>query len=179
MPNYVAFLRAINIGGRAVKMPELADHFKTLGYEEVDTFINTGNVIFQAPAQPSLQLAEAIETPIAPLLGFKSEVFVRNGDELQSILAQTAELLPQVPNGGDLNVIFLNAPLTEAQAMILSGLSSPVDDFVIKGSEVYWTCRTALNASKFSNGVFEQKLKLRSTFRKAIILNQLAEKFFA
>jgi uncharacterized protein (DUF1697 family) len=179
MPNYVAFLRAINIGGRSIKMPELAEHFKTLGYEAAETFINTGNVIFQAPAQASAQLAEQIETPIAPLLGFKSEVFVRNGDELQAILAQTAELLPQVPNGGDLNVIFLNAPLTEAQAMILSGLSSPVDDFLVRGSEVYWTCRTALNASKFSNGVFEQKMKLRSTFRKAIILNQLAEKFFA
>jgi uncharacterized protein (DUF1697 family) len=179
MPNYVAFLRAINIGGRSIKMPELVDHFKTLGYEQVETFINTGNVIFQAPAQSSAQLAEQIETPLAALLGFKSEVFVRNGDELQAILAQTAELLPQVPNGGDLNVVFLNAPLTEAQAMILAGLSSPIDDFLIKGSEMYWSCRAALNASKFSNGVFEQKLKLRSTFRKATILSQLAEKFFA
>jgi uncharacterized protein (DUF1697 family) len=179
MPNYVAFLRAINIGGRSIKMPELAEHFKSLGYEEIETFINTGNVIFQAPAQPSAQLAEQIEGPMAALLGFKSEVFVRNADELKAILAQTAELLPQVPNGGDLNVMFLSAPLTEAQSMTLAGLSSPIDDFLVQGSEMYWTCRAALNASKFSNGVFEQKLKLRSTFRKAIILNQLAEKFFA
>jgi uncharacterized protein (DUF1697 family) len=179
MPNYVAFLRAINVGGRSIKMPELAAHFETLGYEAVETFINTGNVVFQSSVPSSVQLGEEIETPIAALLGFKSEVFVRDSLELQAILATAEVLLLQVPSGGELNVAFLKAPLTEAQAMILSGLSSPIDQFLVQGSEVYWTCRGAQNSSKFSNGVFEQKLKLRSTFRRVSTLTQLSEKFFA
>jgi uncharacterized protein (DUF1697 family) len=185
MPKYVAFLRAINVGGRQVKMGPLAEHFQTLGYSEVQTFINTGNVIFQAsdpasdPAsdQACAQLAAQIETPLEALLGFRAEVFVRDISALQAILA-TAATLSEPPNGGELNVAFLKAPLSEAQALTLAELTSPIDAFLSQGSEVYWTCQVAQHGSKFSNALFERKLKLRSTLRRVTMLKQLSEEFF-
>ncbi len=158
-------------------MDALTEHFQQLGYQEVMTFINTGNVMFESSAQTTTQLATAIETAIAPLLGFKSEVFVRTESDLQAILATAARLTPQLPSGGEANVAFLNVPLTELQAKSLAALSSHVDEFVVQGSEVYWICRVAQNASKFSNGVFEQKLKLRSTFRRVSMLTKLSEEW--
>jgi uncharacterized protein (DUF1697 family) len=191
MPKYVAFLRAINVGGRQVKMGPLADYFQTLGYGEVQTFLNTGNVIFQtpdstpgpdsAPDQTSdpfcAQLAAQIETPLEALLGFRAEVFVRDERSLQAILA-TAAALQQPPNGGEINVALLKAPLTEVQALALAGLTSPMDTFLAQGSEVYWTCQVAQHGSKFSNALFERNLKLRSTLRRVTILKQLVDEFF-
>jgi uncharacterized protein (DUF1697 family) len=187
MPKYVAFLRAINVGGRQVKMGPLAEHFQALGYGEVQTFLNTGNVIFQTPdSGPAsdqtsdpfcAELAAEIETPLEPLLGFRAEVFVRDDRSLQAILA-TAAALQQPPNGGEINVALLKAPLTEVQALALSGLTSPMDTFLAQGSEVYWTCQVAQHGSKFSNALFERNLKLRSTLRRVTILKQLLDEFF-
>jgi uncharacterized protein (DUF1697 family) len=174
LTKHIAFLRAINVGGRYIKMNELTEHFEGLGYQGVETFINTGNVIFESSAESTLQLAAEIETSIAPLLGFKSETFVRTGAELQAILATAADLMPQA-TAGEVNVAFLNAPLTELQEANLMALASKVDEFLVKGREVYWICQVAQNASKFSNGVFEQKLKMRSTFRRASMLIKLSE----
>jgi uncharacterized protein (DUF1697 family) len=176
LPKYIAFLRAINVSGRSIKMDALTEYFQQLGYQEVVTFINTGNVMFESSSgSTAQQLAAEIETAIAPLMGFKSEVFVRTEPDLQAILATAAGLAPQLPSGGEVNVAFLGAPLTELQEKSLAALSSNVDEFLVQGSEVYWICRVAQNASKFSNGVFEQKLKLRSTFRRASMLIKLSE----
>lgn len=178
MPSYVAFLRAINIGGRQIKMEQLTEHFQTLGHEGAQTFIKTGNVIFQDVAQASTELEEQLENPIEELLGFRSEVFVRDASELQAILETAATIQSQVPNSGELNIVFLKEPLTETQALTLDNLSSDNDTFHIQGKEVYWTCQTATNASKISNGILESKLKLRSTLRPAAMLTELSEKFF-
>jgi uncharacterized protein (DUF1697 family) len=173
LPKHIAFLRAINVGGRHIKMNELTEYFERLGYQGVETFINSGNVIFESSAESTLKLAAEIEAGIAPLLGFKSETFVRTVAQLQGILAIAADLAPQA-TAGEVNVAFLNAPLTELQAANLMALASQVDQFLVKGNEVYWICQVAQNASKFSTGVFEQKLKLRSTFRRVSILTQLS-----
>jgi uncharacterized protein (DUF1697 family) len=177
MPNHVAFLRAINVSGRNITMAALAEHFNALGYQDVQTFITTGNVLFQSAPGPDL--GTEIEGPLEALLGFRSEVFVRQASELKAILATAGTLLPRVPTAGEVNVAFLKAPLTEEQSQILATMGSPVDEFLVQGSEVYWICQVAQNASKFSNGVFERKLKLRSTLRRVSVLTQLSDQFFA
>ncbi len=179
MPNYVAFLRAINVSGRYIKMPALVEYFTAIGYQDVQTFINTGNVLFQASSESASELADHIETNIAPLLGFKSEVFVRCDSDVNAILVTAATLSAQLPSSGELNVAFLSAPLTQEQELSLSALSSAVDEFVVRGSEVYWLCQVAQNASKFSNGVLERQLKLRSTLRRVSMLEKLAAEFSA
>jgi uncharacterized protein (DUF1697 family) len=179
MPNYVAFLRAINVSGRYIKMPALAEYFTAIGYQGVQTFINTGNVLFDSTSESSSELADHIEINIAPMLGFKAEVFVRSHHDIKDILATAAALSPKVPSAGELNVAFLSAPLTEAQEQSLAALSSAVDEFVVSGSELYWLCQVAQNASKFSNGVMERNLKLRSTLRRVTMLEKVAEQFLA
>jgi uncharacterized protein (DUF1697 family) len=179
LPKYIAFLRAINVGGRQIKMADLAEHFKAIGYADVETVITTGNVIFDTESLSAEALALDIETKLEPLLGFKSEVFVRSASEITAILAMAATLSPQVPPNGELNVAFLSRSLTEAQATTLTGLANKMDQFVVQDREVYWLCQVPQNASKFSNGVFEQKLKVRSTFRRVSTLTALPETFFA
>ncbi len=158
-------------------MAELAEHFQTIGYADAETVIQTGNVIFDTESRPTEAIAADIEAQLEPLLGFKSEVFVRSAAEITAILATAATLAPQVPTNGELHVAFLSAPLTEAQATTLAGLSNKMDQFVVQDHEVYWICQATQSASKFSNGVFEQKLKLRSTFRRVSMLTKLSEEW--
>ena len=172
MPRYVAFLRAINVSGRFIKMEALAGHFRELGCQEVSTFLNSGNVVFRSP-RPSVALAHFLEQQLELRLGFKSEVFLRTEAELRAIVAQVAAHLPGVPAGGELNVLLLGSPLTASQIGILSGLGTEMDRLVPGGQEVYWLCQRLQNQSKLANAVFERKLKMKTTLRRGTMLQTL------
>ncbi|MBK6469577.1 MAG: DUF1697 domain-containing protein [Betaproteobacteria bacterium] len=174
MARYVAFLRAINVGGRFIKMATLADHFRALGHEGVSTYINSGNVIFETRARRSDLLAMALETGLQPRLGFTSEAFVLTQAEVQAVAATAAAHHGAVGSDGEVNVFFLRDALTPAQQAAVLALRNGVDDFVPLERELLWLCRTRQSASKFSNAALERALKTRSTARRSSMLQGLA-----
>jgi uncharacterized protein (DUF1697 family) len=178
MPRYVAFLRAINVGGRFVKMADLAQHFRTLGHTDVQTFIASGNVIFRSRARSATTLAQALADGLEPLLGYRTEAFVRTDDELQALAARAAAQQvahrARVGPQGEVNVALLKQPLSPTQAAALAGLRTELDDFAHSGCEVYWLCQSKQSDSKFSNALFERKLTTKTTFRRASMLERLA-----
>ncbi len=179
MATFVAFLRAINVGGRYMKMELLSQHFRSIGFADATTFINSGNVIFSSKVRSATKLASSIEAELEPLLGFKSEVFVRTPVELQLIATKGTELLSTVPVGGDVNVAFLASALSDVQRDAVNSLRNAFDQFVCSETEVYWISQNKQSESKFSNAVFERKLKTRTTFRRATMLSRLMEKVLA
>jgi uncharacterized protein (DUF1697 family) len=179
VPTAVAFLRAINVGGRFIKMAELAAHFEALGLADVSTYINSGNVLFATRARNFSQLAAKIERDLEPLLGFKSEVFLRTPSEVHAIAAAAQSYRSAVPESGEVNVAFLAAPLVPEQMTALQGLRTDLDEFAHNGREVYWLCKGNQMESKFSNAVLERKLRLRCTFRRVSMLCKLSEQLRA
>jgi uncharacterized protein (DUF1697 family) len=175
VPIAIAFLRAINVGGRFIKMADLAAHFESLGLADVSTYINSGNVLFTTRARDLSQLGARIERDLEPLLGFKSEVFLRTPAEVHAIAAAAMAHRSAVPQSGEVNVAFLAAPLESEQQNKLEGLRSELDEFVHTGREVYWLCKGSQMSSKVSNAVMERKLRLRCTFRRASMLSKLSE----
>ncbi len=174
MPQYVSFQRAINVGGRFLKMAALADHFCALGHADVQTFLNSGNVIFQSPARNTNQLGATLTLELEALLGFKSDAFVRTASEVHRIAARAQALQEPSPAAHTVNVCFLAAPLSDAQTTALMALQSGNDRFVSEGSKVYWMCVVKQSESEFSNALFERKLKTRTTLRRASTLQGLA-----
>jgi uncharacterized protein (DUF1697 family) len=174
MPVYVAFLRAINVGGRFVKMAALAQHFRELGHDDVQTYINSGNVVFRSASRSAAALAAALEAGLTAKLGFETHAFVRAAIS-REIAARGRVLADAQPELADVNVGFLGRPLNAEQTAALQALRSPVDDFVLQGTEVYWLCRIKQSESKFSNVVFERKLKTRTTFRRVHMLQGLSQ----
>ena len=174
MARYVAFLRAINVGGRYIKMAALAEHFRVLGYAGVSTYINSGNVIFEAPARRAHVRAAALETGLPPRLGFMSEAFVRTPAEVQAVAASAAAQHGAVGPEGEVNVFFLREALTATQRSAVLALRNDTDDFVPLERELLWLCRTRQSASKFSNAALERALKSRSTARRSSMLQGLA-----
>ncbi|WP_326534744.1 DUF1697 domain-containing protein [Pseudorhodoferax sp.] len=174
MPTVVAFLRAINVGGRFIRMAELARHFEALGLEAVSTYINSGNVLFTSRARNLARLETVMEEGLAPLLGFRSEVFLRRPDEVHAVAATAAAHRRRVAASGEVNVAFLARPLAAEQVSALQGLRTDLDDFAHDGREIYWLCKGSQTQSTFSNAVLERRLRLRCTFRRVNMLEKLS-----
>ena len=90
MPRYVAFLRAINVGGRVVKMERLRQLFEELGFAKVETFIASGNVIFESRSQSAPALQKKIESYLHKFLGYEVATFLRTDAELAKIAVYRA-----------------------------------------------------------------------------------------
>jgi uncharacterized protein (DUF1697 family) len=79
-----------------------------------------------------------------------------------------------VPAGGEVNVAFLDSPLTMEQADQLAGLCTARDELVHAGCEIYWLCHGRQSESKVSNALLERRLRLRTTIRRLSMLRGLA-----
>ena len=173
----VAFLRAINVGGRNVPMAELRRHFADLGLKNVETFIASGNVIFDAPPRKKAAVLEKqIESHLRTALGYEVATFVRTEKELAAIAAYAPFSEEEMASAGALNVAFLPEELGDACKGALESFKTEMDDFHTHQREVYWRCTKKQSESKFSNVVFERKLKIRATFRGINTVKRLAAK---
>src|SRR5437879_3241046 len=85
MQRYIAFLRGINVGGHTVKMEHLRTMFAELGFANVETFIASGNVIFEAQAEDTEVLEQQIEQHLRISLGYDVATFIRSASELVAV----------------------------------------------------------------------------------------------
>jgi uncharacterized protein (DUF1697 family) len=177
MPKYIALLRAINVGGRIVKMEALRAHFESLGFMNVETFIASGNVIFDATAGKEDVLRRKIEAHLESVLGHEVATFLRTPAELAAICRRQAFDDATLASAQALNVAFLHEPLGDDNRELLLSLRTEIDAFSAHGREVYWLCRKKQSESKFSNALFERKLKIQSTFRGIATVRKLADKY--
>jgi uncharacterized protein (DUF1697 family) len=118
MARYVALLRGINVGGKnLIKMPELKASFEGHGFEDVATYIQSGNVLFGAPRSDSSALASRIERMLEAAFGIPLVVVVRSQKQLRAVVERAPEGFGAEPSAYRYDVIFLKEPLTSAAAM--------------------------------------------------------------
>jgi uncharacterized protein (DUF1697 family) len=176
MPRYIAFLRAINVGGHVVKMNRLRELFEALSLADVETFIASGNVIFESSAKNTVSLEARIEERLAEALGYEVSAFLRTDDEVTTIAQYQPFRDEEVKKAGAFVVGFLHKPLDKNAEKVLRGFKSDIDDFHLHNREIYWLCKKRQSESKFSNAAFEKAFGLRSTFRGMNIIKNLAKK---
>src|SRR5690242_4767910 len=109
MTHYIAFLRAINVGGHTIKMEQLKQHFEALGLANVETFINSGNVAFVSRSTQTGSLEKKIEAHLLQLMGYAVATFIRSAAEVAAIAAYAPFATP-LPAGGGLYIAFVQAP---------------------------------------------------------------------
>jgi len=171
----IAFLRAINVGGRTVKMDQLRVLFSSLGLSNVETFIASGNVIFDSVDDDG-ELAQNIEKHLRENLGFEVATFLRSQDQVKAIAGLEPFPFSQMKTAVALNVAFISAPLDAVSEQKLMSLRTEIDDFRVYGCEVYWLCLKKQSESKFSNAVLEKTLGVSSTLRGMGTLQKLSAK---
>jgi uncharacterized protein (DUF1697 family) len=177
MTRYIAFLRAINVGGHTVKMEDLRGIFNGLGFSNVETFIASGNVIFESNIKDSKALEKKIAAQLEASLGFEVATFIRTNSELAKISTHQAFPQPEVESATAFNVAFLSDALDAPSRKKLMSLTTDIDAFSTHEREVYWLCQKKQSESKFSNAVLERTLGIRSTLRGMNTVKKMAEKY--
>lgn len=178
MTKFFAFLRAINVGGHIVKMDQLRDFFTALGFINVETFIASGNVIFESRSKNSTALERKIENYLAKSIGYEVATFVRTFAELERINEyrpfSEAELNAQ---GNTLYVGFIADVPGKAAVQKVEALATDVDDLKISGREVYWLCRTTFSDTTISGAILEKTLGMKVTLRNINTIRRLVKKY--
>jgi uncharacterized protein (DUF1697 family) len=177
VPKYIAFLRAINVGGHTVKMDHLRSLFEAMGFSNVETFIASGNVIFDSKSKNTKAIESKIEQNLEASLGYAVTTFIRSVSEL----ADVARYEPFADCNDEGNVLYIgflaDSPLAESRQRLLS-FKTQIDDFHIYGREVYWLCRKKLGESAFPGGAkFEKALGMPATLRNSTTVRKIAQKY--
>jgi uncharacterized protein (DUF1697 family) len=177
MTKYIAFLRAINVGGHNVKMSELKGLFESLGFSRVETFIASGNVIFETSAKNTVTLEKKIESVLRDALEYEVSAFLRTPAELGAIAKHKPFKQIELDAAGALNIAFITEPLDEMAMQKLMAFKNEIDDFHAYGREVYWLSKNRQSDSKFSNAVLEKAIGRRATMRSVSTIKKMAEKY--
>ncbi|HKW10552.1 MAG TPA: DUF1697 domain-containing protein [Gemmatimonadaceae bacterium] len=174
---YVALLRAINVGGHVVKMDALRKHFTRLGFGNVETFIASGNVLFDAPDAKPRELEEHIGMELERALGYPVGTFVRSPTAMSSVVSHE----PFAPGAFDftqhaLYIGFLAGKPTAATVKKVVALSTTMDELHIHGRELYWGSRGRFSDSTISGAALERALGMAMTMRNVTTVRKLAAK---
>jgi len=172
---FIAFLRAINVGGHTVKMDRLRDLFEALGLKEVETFIASGNVIFDSPAKDARKLELKIESHLKESLGYAVSTFLRTPAEVARAAAY--QPFPKAPDDSTLFVGFLAASPSAEVCEKVVGCCTAIDEFHVSEREVYWLCHKRFSDSPFSGAKLEKALGMPTTLRNLTTVRKLAQKY--
>jgi uncharacterized protein (DUF1697 family) len=176
MTQYIAFLRAINVGGHTVKMADLRQIFEVLDFaDDISTYIQTGNVIFESEL-PAARLEGLIEDHLEQALGYRVATFIRT-------LPEVAQIAEYEPFPADdlatcrLYIGFLRDQPAAGLQHAVQAFNNDVDEFHFHQREVYWLCRTSQGQSDFSGAVLEKTLKGEATLRNVTTVRKITAKY--
>ena len=135
MIQYVALLRGINVGGKnLIKMTDLKTSFEALGFENVSTYIQSGNVLFSAAGSDQAKLTKQIEEALSKTFNYQSRLVIRSHKQMKEIVVKAPKGFGSDQAAYRYDVIFLKEPLTAAKAMKSVSVKEGVDQaFAGKG----------------------------------------------
>ncbi len=176
METYIAILRGINVSGhRIIKMADLKLMFEELKFKNIHTYIQSGNVVFQAKKSPSEKLQNIIEKKIVELFSFEVPVIVLEYTKLEQIIANNPFRLDHTIDEKMLHVTFLSTIPEKKYSESLPQKSDANDQFVLDGSVIYLYCPNGYGNTKLTNNFFEKILKTSATTRNWKTTLQLLE----
>ena len=171
---YVAFLRGINLGKRRPAMSRLREIFEEIGFQEVETFIASGNVLFTTTKKNVGKLEARIARQLEQSLGYPVDTFIRTAEEVRAI--DQAHVFGE--EEGTVHVGFLYEELPAKTARSLEAMKSDTDQFRVQGRDYYWLCRVRTSDSKVWSSPAMKALQLpSSSMRNLTSIRKLVAKY--
>ena len=172
---YVALLRGINVTGKnMIKMETLRTTFGALGFGNIKSYINSGNLVFETRKTDDCKLAKIIHDAIQEGFGFDISVMVRPISEVQEIV-EWNPFEGQFESHKDVHVFFLNDRLTDEQAAYLLEQGNENEFFAILGRHVACLLKIHITDSAVGKGFIDKKLKVAATGRNWRTVCMIAE----
>lgn len=176
MKRYIALLRAINVGGyRKIKMQDLREMFEKMGFKNVQTYIQSGNVIFDSDESDPKLLGQSIEEKIHSDFGHQVPVMIRTRERLKNLIHSNPF------DGQDEDpfmlyvTFFLEIPAKEQQQE-LKALSSDIETFDFVNGDLFSLIdKTTEEKTNFSNNFVEKMIGIPGTGRSWRSVNKIYE----
>lgn len=171
---YVALPRGINVtGSNMIKMTELKAAFESLGFDNVVTYINSGNVAFDVKKAAEESLIKKIAPILEKLAGKPISVMVRSQADILRVIANNP-FDGQYESHKEMHVLFLSEELTDESKKFLAEKVPPPERFSVSGREIYCHLPLGVADSYLGRGAFEKKLKISVTARNWRTVEKLA-----
>ena len=178
MRRYVAFLRGMNVGGHRITNAELCAHFGAMGFQDVSSFLASGNVVFDAARGGPDAVAGRIEQGLCKALSYGVPTFLRTADEVTAIAQREVFAEDVGREGGKLQVALLaREPAASARKTVLN-LATEEDRLSIHGRELYWLPIGGMTDSELDIRLIETTVGAM-TIRTRKTIERLVAKFFA
>jgi uncharacterized protein (DUF1697 family) len=174
---YIAFLRAINVGGHVVKMERLRTLFSEMGHTAVETFIASGNVIFSTTARSAARLETKIEGQLEAALGYPVETFLRTLPEVRAIAAHNPFADEPEGSGARTYVMFLREAPSDAEAQALLAYNWQWDQFSVRAREIFWLNRRPPGDTTTPVPPIEKVIRGPTTARNVTTVRRLSAKY--
>lgn len=173
MDIYISFLRGINVSGKnRIKIDELKDLYEAIGFRNIKTYIQSGNVIFTSKEQNIDDRGTAIKEQIRAKYGYNVEVFVRTPSELKKIIDSAPVADKDISK---FHVTFLSSVPSVSQLENIMKKKSETEFILIDKKTVYLYCPDGYGKTKLSNNFLEKKLNVSATTRNWKTVNKLIE----
>lgn len=177
MPTYISILRGINVSGKKkILMADLRALYENIGFTDVKSYIQSGNLAFGTNKEESNQaLEEKIAGAIAENYPFEVPILVRRKEEIEATLANNPFAKEADIDIKKLHVTFLAQMPAQDRLDLLAEVNYPPDRFEINGQDIFIHCPNRYGETKLSNTFFERKLKVSATTRNWKTVNKLWE----
>ena len=176
MQRYASILRGINVSGqKKIKMADLSALYESLGFINVGTYIQSGNVVFEAAGANVDKIMLGIEQVIKKRYGFKVPVLLRTQKEIHATLKANPFLKEHNVDTSKLHVTFLQRAPGASTIKNFKPDSLGQDRYFIRGSEVYLYCPGGYGKTRLSNTFLEKNLGVSATTRNWKTVNMLHE----
>jgi len=177
MDTYIAFLKGINVGGKnIIKMDALRDMLERLGFENVQTYIQSGNIIFVSSKNEN-KLAKMIQKAIQEKFNIFIDVILRNSEEISGIIhdcpRKYKEKLEE-PNPSKINKLYVGMMprmMTQVDVKKIENYASEADGYEIIACDVYLWLENGAGSSKLAKSL--SKLETPVTVRNWKTMNKL------
>lgn len=176
MTTYIALLRGINVSGqKSIKMAELRTQLEDLGFANVQTYIQSGNIVFDFEKYRSADLENLIRTKILDQYGFEVHVMVKTPEQLEKVVHDNPFIHEAREESTRLFVTFLSDIPSPERVDKLKTLDYSPERWVLIGSDVYFFAANGYGKAKMNNNFFEAKLKIQATTRNWKTVNMLLQ----
>lgn len=174
MTTYISILRGINVSGqKLIKMDALKKMYENLNFENIQTYIQSGNVIFSSKEKDPKKIEKIISSKIETEFGFEVPVIVLNRKSLATIIENNQIAKNNLKNILFLHVTFLGDNPTQFDKESIIKMKQPEEEIEFTQHAVYLYCPNGYGKTKLNNNFLENKLKVKATTRNWRTTNEL------
>lgn len=171
---YISILRGINVSGqKLIKMEALRALYENLGFKDITTYVQSGNVIFSTKTTDVAKLGKKIAAQINEQFGYEVPVLVLTANKLQEVIQNNPFIKDKQKNAAFFHVTFLSGPAQAGYQTAIEEKKSAGEAIAFLNEVIYIYCPNGYGKTKLTNNFIETKLKVTATTRNWKTVNEL------